>query len=158
MSTVTYTDLQALLVSFGVQAAIGVALFGMFSAMRPANRTVYEPRQKYLPDYKKPPKLGAAFLDWTHVLKLNDLDQVEKLGMDAVMFLRFCRFLALYFTYLLVIALPLLLLHYFSSPRTDGEVLTFLTMQHVDPRSPLVWLHTAAAYITSILFYCILYN
>lgn len=147
-------DLKALLTTFVTQILIAAGLVAFFSVLRPANRVVYEPRTKYLPEEKKPPALGTKYFEWLEVVRVDDLEQVDRLGLDAVMFLRFSLFLANYFTYCLYIAIPLMLVHFFSAPASNGEVLTFLTMFHMPPTSPLFWLDTVAAYAQSFIFYC----
>ena len=129
--------------------------------LRPRNRVVYEPRAKFLPDEKKPPSLGSEWLDWVQIVKTDDKEHASKIGLDAVMFLRLLRLLAQFFTFLLVISLPLFLVNYFSTSIIGAErsrsFLVAISMQNIPNISPLFNVHVVVTYLISFLFYYMCY-
>ncbi|KAK4939717.1 hypothetical protein LTR66_014977 [Elasticomyces elasticus] len=81
----------SLATSLGGAALAAVA----FSLLRPYNNVVYAPRQKHADSKHAPPPIGKGMLDWVQpVLKTKEEQMVEKVGLDATLFLRFtsmCR-------------------------------------------------------------------
>lgn len=63
-----------------------------FSILRPKNKIVYMPRYKYSHESKRPPKLDDGLLSWlTPLAKVTEDELIIKIGLDAVVFLRFLR-------------------------------------------------------------------
>jgi len=80
----------SLATSLGVSA--GLAL--LFCFIRPRHALVYAPRLKNSDKQHAPPPLGKGLFSWIKpVSKANDEFLVDKIGLDAVIFLRFTRML-----------------------------------------------------------------
>ncbi|KAF2814457.1 DUF221-domain-containing protein [Mytilinidion resinicola] len=82
--------LVALATSLGVSALIALA----FCFLRPFNSVVYAPRLRFADAKHKPPELGPSPLAWIGPLAMKEDVLVEKIGLDATIFLRFtnmCR-------------------------------------------------------------------
>ena len=63
-----------------------------FSLLRPRNSVVYAPKLKYADEKHAPPRIGKGLFAWiSPVLKMKEPELVEKIGLDAVVFLRFTR-------------------------------------------------------------------
>ena len=87
----------ALATSFGSILAITL----LFSLVRPHNSIVYAPKVKHADKKHAPPPIGKGLFDWlAPILSTKETTLIEKVGLDATIFLRFlkmCRnmFLAL---------------------------------------------------------------
>ena len=59
---------------------------------RPAPQIVYEPKVKYHVDNKVPPRTSDSFLGWVSpLLHTKEPELVDKIGLDAAIYLRFVR-------------------------------------------------------------------
>ena len=63
-----------------------------FSVLRPYNSMVYAPKLRYADDKHAPPAIGKGFFAWfTPVAGVKELELIDKVGLDATVFLRFTR-------------------------------------------------------------------
>ncbi|RUP43321.1 hypothetical protein BC936DRAFT_137342 [Jimgerdemannia flammicorona] len=136
---------------------------------------VYAPKYKYASPTKQPPKIGRGFLDWIKpVLTTGEDELIEKIGFDAVLFLRFlsvCRRI-LYFIgavgVFILIPVNIIATKYTGDwpPRTSA--VDFLSMSTINdysgddsnhPEEPRwYWAHVGATWLFSLVVYCFLYN
>lgn len=80
--------------SLGTSLGISAGLALLFCLIRPRNNLVYAPRLKNADKDHAPPPLGKGLFSWIKpVNKATEPFLVEKIGMDAVIFLRFTRML-----------------------------------------------------------------
>jgi calcium permeable stress-gated cation channel len=107
MSTGQPDILQAILNSntqsgqFGITAivaglvtsiAISTVVFIVFSILRPRHKIVYAPKLKYADEKRAPPAIDDGMLSWLKpVWHCSDEYLLDKIGLDAVVFLRFWR-------------------------------------------------------------------
>ena len=64
----------------------------LFSLIRPYNTAVYAPKVRHADTKHAPPAIGRGFFSWlSPVLKTKEEVLVEKIGLDAAIFLRFTR-------------------------------------------------------------------
>lgn len=69
-------------------------LFLVFCFLRPRNSRVYAPRAKHADEKHRPIPLGKKPFSWLSAVKdVKEQDLVDKIGLDAVVFLRFMRML-----------------------------------------------------------------
>jgi calcium permeable stress-gated cation channel len=74
--------------------AVSGGLFLTFCFLRPRHNTVYAPRAKHADEKHAPPPLDRGFFSWLKSTRHGDEQQlVERIGLDAVVFLRFIRML-----------------------------------------------------------------
>ncbi|KAL5404912.1 hypothetical protein PMIN03_008820 [Paraphaeosphaeria minitans] len=74
--------------------AISGALFLLFCILRPRNSRVYAPRAKHADEKHAPRPLDRKPLGWIAAIRdVKEQELVEKIGLDAVVFLRFLRML-----------------------------------------------------------------
>jgi hypothetical protein len=66
-------------------------LFLVFCFLRPRNSRVYAPRAKHADEKHRPIPLGKKPFSWLSAVKVKEQDLVDKIGLDAVVFLRFLR-------------------------------------------------------------------
>ncbi|KIY03457.1 uncharacterized protein Z520_00148 [Fonsecaea multimorphosa CBS 102226] len=92
----------SLATSLGISA--GLAL--LFCLIRPRNNVVYAPRLKNADKDHAPPPLGKGLFSWVApVRKASEPYLMEKIGMDAVVFLRFTRMLRNMFLVLAIVGI-----------------------------------------------------
>ncbi|KAI9095569.1 hypothetical protein DFS34DRAFT_626429 [Phlyctochytrium arcticum] len=172
------TDLAGVSVAFGLQAAISLGLIAGFSFLRPRNKIVYEPRTKFAPEQKRPKPLKWYPTAWLRPTLFTDENMLmDKIGLDAVMFLRFLRFCFHFFAGICILGIPLCIFHYFApridpisstgdqapnqrgnSTRTLSPELSALTMSNVRAKSSWFWLHASLVYVFSIYAYYLLFR
>ncbi|KAL5390148.1 hypothetical protein PMIN04_009258 [Paraphaeosphaeria minitans] len=74
--------------------AISGALLLLFCILRPRNSRVYAPRAKHADEKHAPRPLDRKPLGWIAAIRdVKEQELVEKIGLDAVVFLRFLRML-----------------------------------------------------------------
>ena len=80
--------------SFGTNAIISVVALLAFCIIRPLNGVVYAPKLRSGDTAKAPPPISKGFFAWvTPLMKTREVDLIDKLGLDAIIFLRFLRML-----------------------------------------------------------------
>ena len=90
-SQVQQTSIYAAIVYSFVIAGL---LFLVFCFLRPRNSRVYAPRAKHADEKHRPIPLGRKPFSWLSAIKdVKEQDLVDKIGLDAVIFLRFMRML-----------------------------------------------------------------
>ncbi|KAG8986001.1 hypothetical protein FRB90_004283, partial [Tulasnella sp. 427] len=73
-------------------SAISLATVFAFNLLRPRNKIIYEPKVKYYEGEKRPPRISEGFFDWlSPLIHTKEPELLEKIGLDAVAFLRFLR-------------------------------------------------------------------
>ncbi|KAI8804347.1 hypothetical protein BJ742DRAFT_776203 [Cladochytrium replicatum] len=118
-------EVQTVLISYALNLFICFGLLLLFSFVRRTNGRVYAPKLQFAPEKKRPPPLANLPTSWIRPsISTNELDLIEKIGPDAVMFLRFIRSLWRYFAIMSAFAIPLMVFHYFS-PQITGSSAKF---------------------------------
>ena len=143
---------SALGYSIGTMILITLA----FSIMRPHNSIVYAPKLKYADDKHAPPRIGKGVFAWIGpIASTKEAELVEKVGLDATVFLRFTRMCRNIFVLVTVVAIPVLLPANVISSRknpsdTAGhEFLTLSTPQFVTGAA--LWVHVVCAWAINII-------
>ncbi|MDI1492976.1 MAG: hypothetical protein OHK93_004760 [Ramalina farinacea] len=81
-----------------------------FCLIRPRNSVVYAPKLKYADDKHAPPVIGKGLFDWTPPLaRLHEAEMVGKIGLDAIVFLRFTKMCRNLFAIVTVIAVAIIM-------------------------------------------------
>lgn len=103
-------QINAFFASVGVSLGFTAALTLLFSFLRPHHRLIYAPRTKYSDANHALPPMGKGPFSWIKpVAKAKEEMLLEKLGLDAVIFLRFARMLRNIFCVLAVIGLVVMI-------------------------------------------------
>lgn len=83
---------DSVLIAVGTSLAFSSAIFLIFLLLRPFNTIVYAPRLRHTDEKHRPPPMGKSLFAWYRpVFKTNEDEYVEKIGLDATLFLRFAR-------------------------------------------------------------------
>jgi calcium permeable stress-gated cation channel len=82
----------AIIAGLVTSAVISTIVLILFSVLRPRHKIVYAPRLKYASEKRAPPPIGDGLFSWLKpVYKYSDDMLLDKIGLDAVVFLRFWR-------------------------------------------------------------------
>jgi hypothetical protein len=144
--------------------AVSGGLFLLFVLLRPRNGRVYAPRAKHADNRHAPPPLAKTPFAWTKVVRnIDEHDLVERIGLDAVVFLRFLRMLRNLFIIFTVIGcgvlIPLNLVdgHSLYSQWSNIATLMKFTPQYIFGQK--FWGYVVLAYILQlILFFLVWWN
>lgn len=97
-------DIKSIASSLIFSLGVSIVLLFVFSALRPRNNVVYAPKVKYADEKHQPPKLDNTPWAWIRpVLSLNEEYMIGRIGLDAVVFLRFLRLCRLFLAIVTVI-------------------------------------------------------
>ncbi|EKM53375.1 uncharacterized protein PHACADRAFT_259710 [Phanerochaete carnosa HHB-10118-sp] len=123
----------------------------VFNVLRPRNKIVYEPKVKYHGGDKKPPPISDSLLGWVSpLLHTKEPVLVEKIGLDAAIFLRFLRMMRWLFTGVALLTcaalIPVNVVYNLQNVNSDDrDALSMLTIRDLD--SKVLFVHVAATYI-----------
>ncbi|TFY61331.1 hypothetical protein EVJ58_g4587 [Rhodofomes roseus] len=144
-------------VAVGSQVAlmsiVSFATILVFNVLRPKNKIVYEPKVKYHVGDKRPPRMSDSLLGWLPpVLHTKEPELVDKIGLDAAIYLRFLRMLRWLFTAVTFICcavlMPLDIVYNLQSiPSKSRDVLSILTIR--DVAGWRLWVHVAMMYVVT---------
>ncbi|KAI9681977.1 MAG: hypothetical protein M1817_000031 [Caeruleum heppii] len=123
-------DTNAFWASLGTSIGITILLALVFSLIRPHNTQVYAPRLKSSDHKHAPPPLGKGLFAWVKpVWQAKETDLVDKIGLDAVIFLRFTRLCRNLFLVMSVVGCGVLIpSNIFGSDKAQAKSLNPLTL------------------------------
>ena len=82
----------AIVAGLVTSVVISTIVFVVFSLLRPRHQIVYAPKIKYANEKRAPPPIDNGLLSWLKpVWQCSDDYLLDKIGLDAVLFLRFWR-------------------------------------------------------------------
>jgi hypothetical protein len=138
--------------------AVSGGLFFLFVFLRPRNSTIYARRAKHADSKHAPPMLEKSLFAWTgSVKKIEEQELVEKIGLDAVVFLRFLRMLRNIFLILAVIGCAVLIPinvaggHALYSQWSNIATLMKFTPQYIFGQK--FWAYVCLAYVFQALVF-----
>lgn len=138
-----------------LMSIISVVTIVVFNVLRPKNKVIYEPKVKYHVGDKQPPRISDSLLGWLPpLIRTKEPELVDKLGLDAVTFLRFTRmtrslYSAIAFT-CCVILIPINISYNLKNvPSEDRNILSMLTIR--DVKGSFLFAHVVVSYVISAL-------
>lgn len=149
---------DSVVIAIGTALAITTAIFVVFLLVRPFNTTVYAPKLRHADEKHRPPPMGKGLFAWFNpVFKYNEAEYVEKIGLDATIFLRFVRMCRDMFLVLAIVGCAIILpvnitqstsfLKKFDNPIKDP----FLLMTPENLFGRILWAFVAVAYLFDII-------
>ncbi|KAF9469984.1 hypothetical protein BDZ94DRAFT_1243684 [Collybia nuda] len=138
-----------------LMSTISVITILAFNLLRPKNKIIYEPKVKYHVGNKSPPRISDSLFGWLPpLLHTKEPELLDKIGLDAVAFLRFARLMRWLFTAIAFLACSVLIpinvtynLRNVKASRRDA--LSMLTIRDVG--SDLLYAHVAVTYLITLL-------
>ncbi|KAF9430819.1 hypothetical protein BGZ94_003608 [Podila epigama] len=92
LTAVDDLQLTALGINLGTNVALSLFTLAAFCWLRPRNGVIYAKKYKYSSEEKRAPKLDEGYFSWmSPVWSCPDDVLVDKIGLDAVVFIRFIR-------------------------------------------------------------------
>ncbi|RVX72238.1 hypothetical protein B0A52_04442 [Exophiala mesophila] len=146
----------SLATSFGISA--GLAL--LFCFIRPRHALVYAPRLKNADKQHAPPPLDKGLFSWIKpVNKASEDFLVDKIGLDAVLFLRFTRMLRNIFLVLALIGILIMIPVNVTQGSVSGSVSAFAVMTPLYIWGRGLWAQVVFAWLIDlIIIYFLWYN
>ncbi|PCH35801.1 DUF221-domain-containing protein [Wolfiporia cocos MD-104 SS10] len=139
----------------GLMSLISLATIIAFNVLRPRNKIVYEPKVKYHVGDKKPPRISDSLLGWLPpLIHTKEPELVDKIGLDAAIFLRFLRMFRMLFTCIAllccVVLMPVDITYNLEKvPSTSRNILSILTIQNISDAR--LFVHVAVTYVICAL-------
>ncbi|PSR72720.1 hypothetical protein PHLCEN_2v11415 [Hermanssonia centrifuga] len=127
----------------------------IFNVLRPRNKIVYEPKVKYHVGDKQPPRISDSIFGWVSpLLHTKEPMLVDKIGLDAAVYLRFLRMMRHLFSSVALLTCAILIpvnvvYNLRHVPKTNRDALSFLTIRDVSGN--LLYIHVAASYLINFL-------
>ncbi|KAJ6495774.1 DUF221-domain-containing protein [Mycena vitilis] len=138
-----------------VMSAFSLVTLVLFNCLRPRNKIVYEPKVKYHVGDKSPPRIGDTFCGWLPpLIHTKEPELLDKIGLDAVAFLRFLRLMRGIFMGTAILACGILIPINFLYNRAHikpqkRDALSMLTIR--DVRGNSIYAHVAVSYLITLL-------
>ncbi|KAG0363759.1 hypothetical protein BG005_006970 [Podila minutissima] len=134
------SSIGAFISSLLVNTAVAAAMFVAFCIVRHWNRKIFQPRTYLVPEDVRSPPLPPGIFSWiTASFSVRDNELLEKVGLDAYMFLRFLRMSAIFFAGCTFLGVPILIpLNVIDGSNVGG--LTNMTIGNVR-ESWRLWFH-----------------
>ncbi|KAG8768164.1 hypothetical protein FRC12_005735, partial [Ceratobasidium sp. 428] len=146
---------QSVLSNLALWSGVSFVTILAFNVLRPRNRVIYEPKVKYHEGDKAPPRISSGFFSWVSpLIHTKEPELLEKIGLDAVTFLRFLRLLRWSFTAVAAVCClglgPVDIfynLKYVSAGKRN--TLSMLTIENIHDTS--LYAHVAAIYVITLI-------
>ncbi|CAL1711425.1 unnamed protein product [Somion occarium] len=139
----------------GLMSVVSAITILVFNILRPRNKIVYEPKVKYHVGNKQPPRISDSIFGWVSpLLHTKEPVLVEKIGLDAAVFLRFLRMMRWLFTCIAALACAVLIpinvtYNLQKVPKEGRDALSMLTIR--DVQGNRLFVHVAVSYVITFL-------
>ncbi|KAI1312658.1 hypothetical protein EDD11_002895 [Mortierella claussenii] len=139
-------SIKAFTSSLQFNAAVGLGTFVAFCIVRHWSKKIYQPRTYLVSKDIRSPDLPPGAFSWiTASFKVKDTELLDKVGLDAYMFLRFLRMSAMYFAGCTLFSVPILIpINMIGG--LDGDGLHRMNIGNVSTQWRL-WFHLVLTYI-----------
>ncbi|KAK2463127.1 hypothetical protein APHAL10511_004782 [Amanita phalloides] len=145
-----------------LMSVVSVVTIVVFNVLRPKNKIIYEPKVKYHVGHKPPPRASDSVFGWLPpLIHTTEPELLDKVGLDAVTFLRFLRLLRWLFTGIALLTCSILIpidvtynLRHTTSGGSRHDILSIMTIRDVG--GAWLYAHVVVTYLTSFLIvYCV---
>lgn len=139
-----------------LMSVISIVTILLFNVLRPKNKLIYEPKVKYHEGSKPPPRIASHLFGWVPPLaNTKEPELLDKIGLDAVAFLRFNRLLRWLFSGVVLFTCGILIpinvvsnLNNKSMKKSQRDFLSMLTIR--DVKGDFLYAHVAVTYIITL--------
>ncbi|KAF9348695.1 hypothetical protein BGX26_012919 [Mortierella sp. AD094] len=158
-------QLPALAVNLGTNVALSLITLGAFCWLRPKNGVIYARKYKSSPQDKRAPKLDEGYFSWMGpVWSCPDEVLVEKIGLDAVVFIRFVRMCRNAFLIMAIVGccvlIPINIIATKQAQKPGDQPTDRVSMLSIagftDPN--WLWAHVGGSWFFSLIMYFSMYN
>ncbi|KAF1987095.1 DUF221-domain-containing protein [Aulographum hederae CBS 113979] len=149
-------QLDSVLASLGVSLGISLLFALLFCLLRPYNTVVYAPRIKHADEKHAPPPIGKGPFAWiSPVIRTKEQALIEKVGLDAAIFIRFTKMCRNIFLVLTVIGCGILIPTSIVSGKkvygTWDNISAFMKMTPQYMFGEVFWAFVACAYAFNVV-------
>ncbi|KAG9312116.1 hypothetical protein JVU11DRAFT_7403 [Chiua virens] len=136
-----------------LMSIISVATVVAFNALRPKNKVIYQPKVKYHVGDKSPPRISDSLFGWLPPLyRTREPELLDKIGLDAVTFLRFTRMTRMMFSSIALLGcavlIPIDVVYNLKNVKSSSrDILSILTIR--DVQGSWLFAHVAVSYLIS---------
>jgi hypothetical protein len=144
-----------------LMSIISVITVLSFNLLRPKNKMIYEPKVKYHVGDKPPPRISDSLFGWLPpLIHTKEPELVDKIGLDAVTYLRFGRLMRWLFTGVTLLTCGILLpinavYNIKKVDSADRDILSMLTIRNVSGN--VLFVHVAVTYLITFLIIGLVY-
>lgn len=140
---------------------LGVVL--LFSVMRPHNSVVYAPKTKYADAKHAPPHISKGLFAWFGpVATVHEKELVQKVGLDATVFLRFTKMCRNIFGVITIISCGVVLPTNLIAGRKTAEATHtkgFYTLStSTNTRGSPLWVHVISVWVINLVLVFFLWH
>ncbi|GLB37735.1 putative cytosolic domain of 10TM putative phosphate transporter [Lyophyllum shimeji] len=138
-----------------LMSVVSIVTILAFNLLRPNNKIIYEPKVKYHVGNKPPPRISDSVFGWLPPLvNTKEPELLDKLGLDAVAYLRFNRLMRWLFTGIAALTCAVLLpinitYNLRNVPTKKRDILSMLTIRDVGGN--LLYAHVAVTYLITLM-------
>ncbi|KAG6920196.1 hypothetical protein DXG01_004965 [Tephrocybe rancida] len=138
-----------------LMSVVSVVTILAFNLLRPKNKIIYEPKVKYHVGNKPPPRISDSVFGWLPPLvHTKEPELLDKIGLDAVVFLRFNRLMRWLFLGIAFLTCSVLIPINvtYNLKNTDAkkrDILSILTIRDVNGN--LLYAHVAVTYLITLM-------
>ncbi|KAG6841425.1 hypothetical protein C0991_011319 [Blastosporella zonata] len=138
-----------------LMSVVSVVTILAFNLLRPKNKVIYEPKVKYHVGNKPPPRISDSVLGWLPpLIHTKEPELLDKIGFDAVAFLRFNRLMRWLFLSIAGLAcsvlIPINVTYNLKNVNSKNrDVLSILTIRDVSGN--LLYAHVAVTYLITLM-------
>ncbi|KAF8952519.1 late exocytosis, associated with Golgi transport-domain-containing protein [Flammula alnicola] len=143
-----------------LMSVVSVVTILLFNFLRPQNKIIYEPKVKYHEGDKPPPRISDSLFGWLPpLIHTKEPELLDKIGLDAVAFLRFLRLLRTLFSGIAIltcgILIPINVVYNLKNvPSKNRDILSMLTIRDVSGN--FLYAHVVVTYlITFLIVFCV---
>lgn len=140
--------------SLGTSLGISAVLALLFSIFRPYHNAIYAPKVKHADQKHAPPPVGRGVFAWVPpVLSVQEKSLADRIGLDAIVFLRCAKMMRNIFLVLSVIGCGILIA--VNMTQSNGSAVpgtsTFTLMTPLYILTEAVWAQVVCAYVFDIV-------
>ncbi|EAU91270.2 hypothetical protein CC1G_06905 [Coprinopsis cinerea okayama7 len=146
---------EAVASQVALMSIVSIVTVLLFNLLRPKNKIIYEPKVKYHEGNKPPPRITSHLFGWLPPLAhTKEPELLDKIGLDAVAFLRFNRLLRQLFSGIVLltgaILIPINVTYNLKNvDKKSRDLLSMLTIR--DVQGDFLYAHVATTYLITIL-------
>jgi calcium permeable stress-gated cation channel len=139
--------------SLATSVIITLSIALLFCFVRPYNSAVYAPKLRHSDAQHAPPVIGKGLFAWVGpIIKTKEAALVDKLGLDATVFLRFTRMCRNLFLVMSVIGIAVMIpVNVTNSNQSSGKLGAFVLMTPQNLGGKPMWAHVVCAWAFDII-------
>ncbi|KXN87495.1 hypothetical protein AN958_08800 [Leucoagaricus sp. SymC.cos] len=143
-----------------LMSIVSIVTILFFNILRPKNKIIYEPKSRYHEENKRPPRISDSLFGWLPpLIHTKEPELLDKIGLDAVAYLRFLRLMRWLFTGIAAltcsILIPINIVYNLRNvPSKRRDILSMLTIRDVS--GSFLYAHVVVTYlITFLIIFCV---